>query len=123
MKPSTLSRLQREILGQTRCCAKEFKMKRIGWFVAIVCVALALGFGAGMSAAAKSYQFTGSVTAADSGTLTVQKSAKEIWTFSTDKDTKGTAKVGDKVTVYYNMVATQIEAKAAAPAATKKPAK
>ena len=72
---------------------------------------------------AKSYQFTGSVRAADSGTLTVQKSAKEIWTFSTDKDTKGTAKVGDKVTVYYNMVATQIEAKAAATAATKKPAK
>ena len=123
MKPSTLSRLQRETLGQLRCCAKEFKMKRIVWCVAIVCVALALGFGAGMSAAAKSYQFTGSVTAADSGTLTVQKSAKEIWTFSTDKDTKGTAKVGDKVTVYYSMVATQIEAKAAAPAATKKPAK
>ncbi len=99
-------------------------MKRIVWCVAIVCVALALGFSAGMGAAAKSYQFTGSVTAADSGTLTVQKSAKEIWTFSTDKDTKGTAKVGDKVTVYYTMVATQIEAKPAAPAATKKkPAK
>ena len=97
-------------------------MKRVVWCVAIACVALALGFGAGLSAAGKSYQFTGAVTAADSGTLTVQKSAKEIWTFSTDKDTKGTAKVGDKVTVYYNMVATQIEAKAA-PAATKKPVK
>jgi hypothetical protein len=42
----------------------------------------------------------------------VQKSAKEIWTFSTDKDAKGPAKVGDKITAYYNMVATQIEAKA-----------
>ena len=50
--------------------------------------------------------------------MTVQKSATETWTFSTDKDTKGTAKVGDKVTVYYKMVATEIEAKPAAPAAT-----
>jgi hypothetical protein len=99
--------------GRPRGGAKEFTMKRIVWFLAIVCVAVALGFGAGMNAAAKSYQFTGSVTAADGGTLTVQKSAKEIWTFTTDKGTKGTAKVGDKVTVYYNMVATQIEAKAA----------
>jgi hypothetical protein len=101
-------------------------MKRIVWLFAIVCVTLALGFVAGTSAAGKSYQFTGSVTAADAGSLTVQKSAKEIWTFSTDKDTKGTAKVGDKVTVYYNMVATQIEAKpaaSAAPAAASKPSK
>jgi hypothetical protein len=99
-------------------------MKRTAWLVTIVCVALALGFGAGMSAAAKSYQFTGTVKSADSGTLTVEKSAKETWTFSTDKSTKGTAKVGDKVTVYYNMVATEIEAKAATTAkAAKKPAK
>jgi hypothetical protein len=97
-------------------------MKRIAWLWTIVAVTLAIGFGAGISAAGKSYQFTGSVTAADAGTLTVEKSPKEIWTFSTDKDTKGTAKVGDKVTVYYIMQATQIEAKAAAPAAAKKPA-
>ena len=98
-------------------------MKRIVWLSVIVCVALALGFGAGMSAAAKSYQFTGVVKAVDGGQLTVEKSAKEVWTFSTDKDTKGTAKVGEKVTVYYNMVATQIEAKPAAPAALKKTSK
>ena len=98
-------------------------MKRVLLIAMIVGVALGAGFGAGISAAGKSYQFTGSVTAADAGTLTVTKSPKEVWTFSTDKDTKGTAKVGDKVTVYYNMVATQIEAKAAAPAAAKKPAK
>jgi len=36
------------------------------------------------------------------------------------EDTKGTAKVIDKVTVYYTMTATEIEAEAA-PAATKKP--
>ena len=88
-------------------------MKRIAWFFTIAALALALGFGAGMSAAAKSYQFTGTVKSNDSGGLTVEKSAKEVWTFSTDANTKGTAKVGDKVTVYYNMIATQIEAKAA----------
>ena len=95
-------------------------MRRIVWFLAIVGVALALGFDAGLSAAAKAYQFTGTVKANDAGTLTVEKSAKETWTFATNKDTKGTAKVGDKVTVFYTMVATDIEAKAA-PAAAKKP--
>jgi hypothetical protein len=97
-------------------------MKRIAWLVTIVVFASAIGFGVGLRAAAKSYQFTGTVKANEAGTLTVEKSAKETWTFSTDKDTKGTAKVGDKVTVYYKMVATEIEAKAA-PTATKKPGK
>jgi hypothetical protein len=97
-------------------------MRRIVWCLAILATALALGFDAGLSAAAKAYQFTGTVKASDGPTLTVEKSAKETWTFTTNKDTKGTAKVGDKVTVYYTMVATDIEAKAA-PAATasKKP--
>jgi hypothetical protein len=103
--------------------SKEFAMKRIFWLCVIVCVALALGFGAGMSAAVKSYQFTGVVKAAEAGSLTVEKSAKEVWTFSTDKGTKGTAKIGDKVTVYYNMIATEIEAKPAAAAPVKKAGK
>jgi hypothetical protein len=77
---------------------------------------------AGGYAAAKSYQFTGTVKAADAGTITVEKSAKETWQFDVPKDTKGgTPKVGDKVTVYYKMVATEIEAKPAA--ATKTPPK
>ena len=95
-------------------------MRRMAWIVMIVVVALAIGFGAGMSAAAKSYQFTGVVKVVDAGTLTVEKTAKEVWTFTTDKDTKGTAKLGDKVTVYYNMVATQIEVKPAPAAPAKK---
>ena len=95
-------------------------MKRIAACLAIIGMALALGFGAGLAAAAKGYQFTGTVKANDGGTLTVEKSAKETWTFTTTKDTKGTAKVGDRVTVYYTMTATEIDAKAA-PAATKKP--
>ena len=90
---------------------KEVNVKRIAWFLAAVVVAMSLGFGAGINAASKSYQFTGTVKASDAGTLTVQKSATETWQFDTTKDTKGTAKVGDKVTVYYTMVATEIEAK------------
>ena len=95
-------------------------MKRILWLVALVLVTLAVGFGVGVKAAAKAYQFTGSVESNDGGILTVKKSATETWTFSTDASTKGTAKVGDKVTVYYKMVATEIEAKPAAAAAPKK---
>ncbi len=95
-------------------------MKRLAAFAAIVVIALGIGFGAGLAAATKTYQFTGVVKSADSGTLVVEKSAKETWTFSTDKDTKGTPKVGDKVTITYKMIATDIEVKPAATAPAKK---
>jgi hypothetical protein len=93
-------------------------MRRL-YTILIVIVLLIVAFVAGGRAAAKSYQFTGVVKAADGGALTVEKSAKETWQFETSKDTKGTAKVGDKVTVHYKMVATEIEA-SAAPATAKK---
>jgi hypothetical protein len=65
-------------------------------------------------AAAKSYQFTGVVKAVDGGSLTVEKNAKETWQFELPKDVKGGApKVGDRVTVYYKMVAAEIEGKKA----------
>ena len=95
-------------------------MKKILWLVALVLVTLAVGFGVGVKAAAKSYQFTGVVKAADGGTVTVEKSAKEVWQFEVSKDTKGTPKVGDKVTVSYKMVATDIETKPATATAAKK---
>ena len=97
-------------------------MKRILVFVS-VCLLVLAAFVAGTYAAGKSYQFTGTVKAVDSSTLTVEKSAKETWQFEVAKDTKGTPKVGDKVTVYYKMVATDIEAKPATTAAAKPPAK
>jgi hypothetical protein len=81
---------------------------------------ITVAFAAGGYAAGKTYQFTGVVKAVDAGSMTVEKSAKETWQFDLGKDTKGTAKVGDKVTVYYTMTATQIEAK---PAAAATPAK
>jgi uncharacterized protein YxeA len=93
-------------------------MKRILGIILILGIALAVGFAVGANAADKTYQFTGVVKSNDTGMLTVEKSAKETWTFSTDKDTKGTAKVGDRVTVYYKMVATEIENK---PATAKPP--
>ncbi len=95
-------------------------MKRICLGTFLV-AAIVFAFIAGSYAASKSYQFTGTVKAVDSGTLTVEKSAKETWIFDLPSGTKGgTPKVGDKVTVYYKMVATQIEAKGAAtPTASK----
>ncbi len=88
-------------------------MKRI----ALLVLLMALAFVAGGYAAAKSYQFTGTVKAVDATSLTVEKSAKETWQFELTKDVKGGApKVGDKVTVYYKMVATEIESKPAATA-------
>jgi hypothetical protein len=57
----------------------------------------------------------------DANTVTVEKSAKEIWQFDVAKDTKGgPPKVGDKVTVYYKMVATEIESKPATVTPAKK---
>jgi len=71
------------------------------------------------AAAAKTYQFTGVVKTVQGDTFTVQKSPTETWEFSKDAATKGTLRVGDKVTVHYRMVATDIEA-SAAPAKPKK---
>jgi uncharacterized cupredoxin-like copper-binding protein len=82
----------------------------------LVLMLVTVAFAAGGYAAAKSYQFTGTVKAVDASSMTVEKSAKETWQFDLGKDTKGTAKVGDKVTVYYTMSATQIEVKPAAAA-------
>jgi hypothetical protein len=94
-------------------------MKRV-IFAVLLFALVAVAFGAGSYAAGKSYQFTGVVKTVDAGSMTVEKSAKETWQFDVSKDTKGTAKVGDKVTVYYTMSATQIEAKPAAATPAKK---
>ena len=95
-------------------------MKRVYAGVLVVLL-MVLALVAGGYAAAKGYQFTGVVKSVDSGTLTVEKSAKETWQFELASDTKGgKPKVGDKVTVYYKMVATEIEMKPAATPAKKR---
>jgi hypothetical protein len=88
--------------------------------IAVCVLALVVaGFLAAASAAVKTYQFTGTVKTVEATTFTVEKSAKETWTFEKASDTKGTPKVGDKVTVQYKMVATDIETKPATPAKKK----
>ena len=70
--------------------------------------------------AAKSYQVTGPVLEVTANSIVVQK-GKERWEMAKDATTKGPeVKVGDKVTVYYSMTATEIESKAATEAKKKK---
>lgn len=71
-------------------------------------------------AGAKDYQVTGQVQAVDATTITVLK-GKEKFEIARDATTKAPAdvKVGDKVTVYYSMKASEIEAKAAKAPKTK----
>ena len=59
-----------------------------------------------------SYQVTGPVLEVKSDIIVVQK-GKEKWEIARDKDTKVSAepKVGDKVTIQYQMKATNIEVK------------
>ena len=61
---------------------------------------------------AKTYQVTGPVIEITETTITVQKEDQK-WELARDKKTKGSAKVkvGDKVTVYYRMVAEEVETK------------
>ena len=69
--------------------------------------------GADASAAdAKSYQVTGPVLEVTPTSITVQK-GEEKWQLARDKNTKIPAdvKVGSKVTVHYQMVATDVEVK------------
>jgi len=65
-----------------------------------------------VAAGPNSYQVTGPVLEVKSDIIVVQK-GKEKWEIARDKDTKVSAepKVGDKVTIQYQMKATSIEIK------------
>ena len=77
---------------------------------ALVLVALVFVVEVSHAAAVKSYQYTGTVTDVAGGTISVDKGG-EVWQFSTAAMKGVAAKKGDKVTVYYTMVAQKIEAK------------
>ena len=94
----------------------EAKMRRIAAVLFVLVAMLTIS----AYAAAKNYQFTGVVKPVQGDTFTVQKSASETWEFTKDASTKGTVKVGDKVTVHYKMIATEVEASAAPAAKPKK---
>lgn len=81
-----------------------------------------LAFTGTLSAAQpKTYQVTGPVVSTTDSTITVKK-GKDNWEIGRDSGTKvsGEVKEGAKVTVQYRMTATDIEAKAAPAAKSKK---
>jgi hypothetical protein len=89
-------------------------------FAFLFAAGLCLAFSHVSAAEAKDYQVTGPVLEVTPSYIVVQK-GEEKWQVGVSKDTKNaTVKVGDKVTVYYKMIASEIEVK---PAKADKPAK
>ena len=92
--------------------------------LALTPLALLTLAGALYAAEGKTYQVTGPVTALTNDTVTVQK-GKDLWEIGRDGSTKvaGDLRVGEKVTVQYRIIATQIEVKPAGTKGTKSPSK
>jgi hypothetical protein len=87
-------------------------MKKHTMLLAALCGAAWLTASSLNAADAKSYQVTGPVLELTPTTITVQK-GEEKWEIARSKNTKvaGDLKVGAKVTVYYTMVAAEVEVK------------
>jgi len=84
-------------------------MKRV-ILTAVLCLAMvSLAFAGSL----KTYQVTGPVLEVKDDVIVVEK-GKEKWEIARDKATKvtGDLKVGSKVTIQYQMKATEIEVKA-----------
>jgi hypothetical protein len=81
-------------------------------FSLLAAVSLALSSVA-LAAGTKDYQVTGPILEVSDSMIAVQK-GKDRWEIARDANTKasGEMKVGDKVTVHYTMMATNIEVKA-----------
>jgi hypothetical protein len=77
-----------------------------------MCAAALLAASSLNAADAKTYQVTGPVLEVTPTTITVQK-GNDKWEIARDSKTKitGDIKVGAKVTIYYTMVAAEIEVK------------
>ncbi len=82
----------------------------------LLCAAALLTCTVVHAADVKTYQVTGPVLAVTPTSITVQK-GDEKWEIARNKNTKSTSeiKVGDKVTIYYTMVAAEVEVKNAKP--------
>ena len=82
------------------------------YWLGIVCGAALLGAITVGAADARRYQVTGPVLEVTPTTITVQK-GNDKWEINRDANTKikGDLKVGSKVTIYYSMVATEVEVK------------
>jgi len=79
-----------------------------------LCAAALFIAGALNAADAKSYQVTGPVLDVTPSVITVQKGSDK-WEIARDSSTKvtGDLKAGAKVTIYYTMVASEVEVKSA----------
>ena len=97
-------------------------MKKVILVIAVLLFAVSFAFAAGP----KSYQVTGPVLEVKDDVIVVQK-GNDKWEIAKDKGTKvtGDLKVGQKVTIQYQMKATEIEVKGAPakPAAKEAPKK
>ena len=83
-------------------------------WLGFICAAALLAASSLNAADAKTYQVTGPVLAVTPTTITVQK-GDDKWEIVRDGKTKitGDIKVGAKVTIYYTMVAAEVEVKEA----------
>jgi len=83
-------------------------MKHIVTILAVLLFVVTTAFAGGPN----TYQVTGPVLEVKGDIIVVQK-GKDKWEIARDKDTKVTVepKVGDKVTIHYQMKATDIEVK------------
>jgi len=83
------------------------------YWLGMICGATLLVASTAGAADARRYQVTGPVLEVTPTTITVQK-GNDKWEINRDANTKikGDVKVGSKVTIYYSMVATEVEVKA-----------
>src|SRR5690349_6324871 len=83
------------------------------WFGLVCGGVLLVSTAAGNGADAKSYQVTGPVLEVTPTVITVQK-GNDKWEIQRNSSSKvtGDLKVGAKVTIYYTMVAAEVEVKA-----------
>ena len=100
-------------------------MNKMNKHLSAILIAVALFAASSLKAAdAKTYQVTGPVLEVTPTTITVQK-GDDKWEIARKSNTKikGDLKVGAKVTIYYTMVATEVEVKDKADKSGKKEAK
>ena len=86
-------------------------MKKITLYFGLAALGICLAATNIRAADAKNYQVTGPVLEVNPTYIVVQK-GDEKWQIASDKATTGKAKVGDKVTIQYQMVAKEVEVKA-----------
>ena len=87
-------------------------MKKITLCLGLVVLGLSLAISNVHAADAKTYQVTGPVLEV-TPTMIVVKKGEDKWQIASDTATSANIKVGDKVTIQYQMVAKSIEVKPA----------